>query len=183
VAPKKVVVPGEIASLRQGQMSTVMLGLDFASPSDRDDSFLARFDIKFNGGSIPVEVRPSLGQLLGPCKRSRVEFDSGISKLLGFNRVESLFQVSDRSFLTVGWIRKHANLTPVEDNGGQEDLVNGLRLIGSLPASGDPVFVILTCADTGSGTITVCCEQALAVNGIMNLLKKAIAEASLPESE
>jgi hypothetical protein len=170
-----MVAPNEIASLRQGQMSNVILGVDFASVSDRDDSLLARFDIKFNGGSAPVELRPSIGQLLDPCQKSLSDFESAMSKLQGFNRVANTFQLSDTSFLTTKWIRKHANLTPVK-GGNNENLEQGVRFVGSLPASGDPVYVMVTCKQTGSGTVTVCCEQALAINGIANSLKKAIAE-------
>ena len=176
IAPKRVAVPNEIASLKQGQMSNVMLGIDFASSSDRDDSLMARFDIKFNGGSTPVELRPSLGQLLQPCDRNLSDFHSGMSKLQGFNRVANTFQLSDASFLTTEWIRKQANLTPVKEATKESSLEQGLHFVASLPASGDPVFVTVTCSQSGSGTVTVCCEQALAVNGIANSLKKAITE-------
>jgi hypothetical protein len=170
-----LVVPGEIVQLRQGQMSSVMVGIDFTSPSDRDDSLLAKFEIKFNGGNIPVEIRPPLVHLLQPCQRSSSDFTSGMAKLQGFNRVESSFSVSDPSFLTTHWIKKQASLTPVSTS---DSLKEGLRFVGSLPASGDSVFLVIGCSESGAGTIIVCCEQALAVNGITNSLKKAIAEFS-----
>ena len=175
IGPKKAVVPGEIAGLKQGQMSNVMLGIDFASASDRDDSLLARFDIKFTGGSVPIEIRPSLVQLLQPCKRSSSDFDSGLAKFQGFNRVESSFNVPDISFLTSRWLLKEANLTPVSKS---DRLETGVRFMACLPASGDTVFVVITASESGVGKITVGCDQALAVNGIANSLKKAISEAS-----
>jgi len=157
-------------------MSSVMLGIDFASPSDRDDSLLARLDIKFNGGSSPVEIRPSLIELLQPCDRSKNEFDAGMAKLQGFNRVESTFKVANTAFLTQEWVRKNASLTQAK--GAGEKLSEGLCFVGTLPASGDPVFVLIACAESGDGKISVCCEQALAVNGIVNSLKKAISVAA-----
>ena len=175
IGVKKAVVPPEIVGLKQGQMSNVMLGIDFAGASDRDDSLLARFDIKFNGGSVPVEIRPSLVQLLQPCKRSSSEFDSGMAKLQGFNRVDASFATSDISFLTSRWLQKQANLTPVSKS---DDLSKGVRFIANLPASGDAVFVVVTATEGGTGKVTVCCEQAMAVNGIANSLKKAISEAT-----
>ncbi|CAB9508168.1 AP-3 complex subunit beta-1 [Seminavis robusta] len=175
IGPKKVVVPGEIAQLRQGQMSSVMVGIDFASPSDRDESLQAKFDIKFNGGSIPVEVRPPLVHLMQSCQRSDSDFGSGMAKLQGFNRVDASFSLANPSFLTTHWILKHASFTPVSMS---DKLKEGLRFVGCLPASGDPVFVLVACSESGVGKLTVCCEQALAVNGITNSLKKAIAEAS-----
>lgn len=175
IAPKKAVVPGEVAELRQGQMANVMLGIDFVGASDRDDSLLARFDIKFNGGNVPVEIRPSLVELLQPCKRTNSEFDGGMAKLQGFNRVDSSFTTPDISFLTSRWLMKQANLTPVSKS---DKLNTGVRFVASLPASGDPVFVVITASQAGAGKVTVCCEQALAVNGIANSLKKAITEAS-----
>lgn len=175
IGPKKAVVPGEIVQLKQGQMSNVILGIDFASPSDRDDSLLARFDIKFNGGSVPMEIRPNLVQLLQTCKKSSSEFDGGMAKLQGFNRVESSFNVPDVSFLTSRWLQKQAHLTPVSKS---DSLGAGARFVASLPASGDAVFVVVTASEGGVGKVTVCCEQALAVNGIANSLKKSINEAS-----
>lgn len=182
IGPKKVVVPGEIASLKQGQMSLVILGIDFVTPSDRDGNLLAKFDIKTNSGGIPVEFRPNLGQLLLPCKRTETEFNTGISKLQGFNRITSKFTISDPSKITASWIQKRVFVNPIitkGDNNNNNSLLNsegGLRMVGSLPESGDPVFVHMKCTEAGSndGTITVCCEQALAVNGIMNILKKAL---------
>ena len=175
IGPKKVVVPREIAALGQGQMALVVLGIQFTSSSDRDDSLSARFEIKYNGGTIPAEVRPCLLQLLHPCVKSRIEFDSGVQRLQGFNRVDSSFTVRDAStFLTKSWMRKNGNLTPIKESSTS---TTGMRFAASLPASGDPVFVLLSCNSEG-GTITVWCGQALAVNGIVNVLKKAIVEAT-----
>lgn len=160
-------------------MSNVMLGIDFVSASDRDDSLMARFDIKFNGGSAPVELRPNLAQMLQPCQRKPNEFDNGMAKLQGFNRVTISFDVSDSSFLTEEWVRKYASLTPVSGSDHHVSVEEGLRFVGSLPASGDPIYVKIACPATGTGSVTVCCEQALAVNGIANALKKAIMEYSM----
>lgn len=174
IGPKKIAVPVEIAALQQGQRSSVVLGIEFANASDRDDCLLARFEIKFNGGTLPVEVRPSLLQMLKSCPKSRSDFDTAVQKLHGFNRVDVAFAAPDSSFLTTAWVKKIANLTPVSGSGDSSD---EMRFAGCLPASGDPVFVVISCSD-GGGKIVVCSEHALAVNGIVNSLKKAIADAS-----
>ena len=175
IGPKKVVVPREIAALEQGQMASVVLGVQFTSSSDRDDSLSARFEIKYNGGTFPIEIRPCLLQLLQPCVKNRIEFDSGTQRLQGFNRVDSSFTARDAStLLTKSWMRKNGNLTPIKESTTSTD---GMRFAASLPASGDLVFVLLCCTSEG-GTITVWCGQALAVNGIVNVLKKAIIEAT-----
>jgi hypothetical protein len=56
---------------------------------------------------------------------------------------------------------------------------DSLRLAGTLPASGDPVYILVTCHEkSGQGKIVVCCDHALAVNSIMNVMKRALAELS-----
>lgn len=180
ISPSKVVVPPEIDLLRAGQCTDAMIGIDFASPSDRDGSLLAKFDIKSASGSIPVEIKPVLADLLLPCKRSIGEFDEEIDKLHGFQRVESklsLVDPSQRATLPEHILRVVA-LTPVGKSSSiwKNDV---LRLAGTLPASGDPMYILVTCNETsGQGKIVVCCDHALAVNSIMNVMKRALAELS-----
>ena len=158
-------------------MATVVLGIEFNDCIDRDDSLLARFEIKYNGGALPMEVRPSLLELLQPCMKNRREFDGATRKLQGFNCVDSSFSLpSASSLVTRKWVSKNGNLTPIkEDN----KVLDGMRFAGSLPSSGDTVFVFLCCTSQG-GNVTVWCEQALAANCIVHALKKAIVEARKP---
>ena len=53
-----------------------------------------------------------------------------------------------------------------------------LRLAGILPDSLDLVYVLVICAAdaAGHGKFLACCDHALVVNSIMNLLKRAITE-------
>jgi AP-3 complex subunit beta len=180
ISPSKVVVPPEIDLLRAGQCTDAMIGIDFASTSDRDGSLLAKFDIKSASGSIPVEIKPVLADLLLPCKRNIGEFDEEIDKLHGFQRVESklsLVDPSQRAKLPEHILRFVA-LTSVGKSSSiwKHDF---LRLAGTLPASGDPVYILVTCHEkSGQGKIVVCCDHALAVNSIMNVMKRALAELS-----
>lgn len=176
ISPRKVVLPLEIDQLASGKKSECIVGIDFASPSDRDGVMQAKFEIKFGSGSVPADLKPSIGDLLLPCKRTREDFDSAIARMHGFNRVESSFSVpaSDRAEIP-SRIFARAALTWV----GSRKIAwkdDAIRFAGALPASGDPVYVLLKCDANGKGKISVFCDHALAVNSIMNLLKKAIHE-------
>ena len=45
-------------------VSSVFIGLTFASASDRDGVSVAKFDVKSDRGATSIEVRPTLGELL-----------------------------------------------------------------------------------------------------------------------
>lgn len=119
-----------------------------------------------------MELKPSLGDLLKPLKVTKTEFDSKMQRMQGFQRVVSKFQTSNLSTLPPSLLKAVA-LTSVGKLTWKE---NKLRLAGMLPANTDPVFVLFQCDEAGgSGNVTVCCESAVAVNSIMNALKRAIA--------
>ena len=133
---------------------------------------VAKLEVKLGtGGGIPVEIKPSLGDLLLPCHRSVDEFDKAIVTMQGFQRVESTFPSPDdvRSELPSRIIKTVA-LTPVKTLKWKDDQI---RLAGLLPASLNPVLVLIKCPkDSKEGKIIVCCDQAVAVNAIMNVLRK-----------
>jgi AP-3 complex subunit beta len=182
IGPRKVVLPPEITCLAIGQKTECVIGIDFASASDRDGSLLARLDIKYGGGGIPVEIKPSIGDVLMPCKRTIEEFDADIRRMQGFQRIESSFSVPPASRSEVPrCLLSTASLSSVgktsasswkDDNGSNSTL----RWAGTLPASSDPVYVMVSCSSSGEGKITVCCDHALVVSTLMNLLKKSIRE-------
>ena len=135
---------------------------------------VGRFDIKTStGGGIPIEIKPSLGDLLTPQKTPSVaDFNASMNRMQGFQRVTSKFQ-SSKLDAVPQILLKSAALTPVGKAGWQD---NKLRLIGGLPASNDLVFARVECdPNSGAGMITVCCDHAVAVNSIMNILKHAVS--------
>ena len=99
IAARKVVLPLEINELPAGRKAECMMGLDFVSASDRDGVLQAKFEIKFGSGSggIPVEIKPTIGDLLLPCTRTVDQFDAAVNRLQGFNRAETKFSVSGSS--------------------------------------------------------------------------------------
>ena len=177
IGPRKVVVPPEMNQVAVGQKSECLVGIDFAGASDRDGSLHAKLEIKFGSGGMPVDIKPSIGDLLLPCRRSVAEFDAAVSRMHGFNRVESKFSVAGAS-REEQLPRRLLSRVALSVVGGNKLAWDGdkLRLAGTLPASSDPVYVLTTCSVTGQGKIVVCCDHALVVNSIMNLLKRAIAE-------
>jgi len=180
IVPKRVVAPPEIAQLSKGQQVDCVIGIEFSGISDREGSLLAKVDVKFGSGGIPVDIKPSLSDVLLPPlnnKRYSVdEFDSAIGRLRGFQRVETTL-MAPRSQLPVLLMQAVA-LTPVGSNSAKWK-GDKLRLVGILPASSDPVFVQVTCKDSSSSDpakaqVTVCCDHALAANCIVNHIKRSI---------
>ena len=80
-------------ALKKGEMTTATLGISFQSASDREGVLQARFDFKSDRGSNAVDIRPSLGDMLQPCRMNMKDFDSCVEMLQGFSRVVSKFQL------------------------------------------------------------------------------------------
>ena len=172
---KKVLCPTEIAELKKGQVANATIFVLFASASNREGDMVARLDIKTSIGGTPVDLKPSLGDLLLPPKSQTVtEFDASMQKMQGFQRVTTKFRTTELMAVPMR-IMKSAALSPV---GKLSWVDNKLRFMGGLPASSDTVCVRLECdPKSGSGTITVCCDHAVAVNNITNLLKHAVSSS------
>lgn len=169
VAVKRAVWPPEISELKKGQVANATLCIEFASTSNREGDMVARVDIKSSTGGVPVEFNPTLGDLLKSRKLKEAEFDSSQARMQGFARVTSSFQTSDMDSIPKS-VLKHAALTPVGKLAWKD---KKLRLVGGLPAGDDLVLVLIQC-DGGSGSITVCCDHAVAVNSILNVVKRAL---------
>lgn len=166
--------PPDVAELKVGQVANTVLCLAFASASNRDGDMVGRFDIKTaTGGGIPIEIKPSLADLLTPQNAPSVaDFDNSMKGMQGFQRVTSKFQSSNLDAVPQ-MLLKSASLTPVGNAGWQD---NKLRLVAGLPASNDLVLAKVECDRTsGGGMITVCCDHAVAVNSVMAILKHAVS--------
>lgn len=176
IGARHVVTPQEIAALKKGETTTATLGISFQTASDRDGALQARFDFKSDRGSSAVDIRPSIGYMLQPCRISSKDFESGMNALQGFSRVVSKFQVDSTSYDALPRsIMKHAALTPLDQTVAWKD--SKFCLAGTLPASMDKIFVVMECdRKTGTGTITVCCEHALACNSLKDVLKSAVTD-------
>ena len=199
ISIKKVICPPEIAELKTGQMSNATICIEFANIPDREGDMTARLDINSStAGSMPVELKPSLGELLLPLQVNKSEYESTMDRMQGFQRIVSSFQsnVSSSSstsssrnevFATLATrVLKCAALTPVGKSSSATTFnkERQFKLVGSLPTSKDIVLVLVqlndnaTTDDDGtnviSGTITVCCDHAVAVNSIMNVIKRTL---------
>lgn len=182
IRPRQVVVPPTIPMIAPGSTVDCMVGIDFAGTSDRDGSFIARIEVKFGSGGIPADLQPTLGDLLLPVLQPgpASTFDAAIARLQGFQRIEATIEGnSDSSNLwsatQVGeQLLSVAALTRVDVN---DDITTAqqLRLMGILPASGDPIYVLATVSSERNGVqLTVCCEHALVVTTVMSLLKRSL---------
>lgn len=183
IGTRNVVIPQEIMALKKGEMTTAILGLSFQSASDRDGALQARFDFKSDRGNTPVDIRPSLGDMLQPCRMNQAEFDSKVESLQGFSRVTSTFQLPDPVSQSFGAlpvsVMKHAALTPVDRKLAWKD--GKLCLVGTLPSSTDKIYVLVECdKNSGAGSLTVCCEHPLACNSLKDVLKSAVTSAPTP---
>jgi hypothetical protein len=142
-----------------------------------------------SGGSLPLEIKPLLADVLLPKRGPTVispfsasEFDQAVQLLQGFSRVESTFQWDhdsngggDSGLQSLSrHLRKWAALTVIYAGDDEQVDKNVIRLAGSLPAANDPVFVRVHKMPTApKWKVVVCCDHALPVNSIMNAMKKA----------
>ena len=96
ISPSKVITPPEIPVLKKGMVSTLFIGITFASATDRDGVTVAKFDVKSDRGTTSIEVRPSLGDLLLNDTKclSQSDFDTAVSSLHGIQRITSTFTLS-----------------------------------------------------------------------------------------
>jgi len=177
ISPSRVVTPPEFPALKKGMASAVIVGITFASASDRDGVAVAKFDVKSDRGTTSIEVRPTLGELLkddASKTTSQSDFDAAVSALQGIQRISWTFALSpmnDINFKNLpSTILQHLNLKQI----GKWD--GDCSFVGALPASGQEVYVVVKCDSvTGYGEITVCSHDAMAANSVMNLLKHALA--------
>lgn len=96
IAPSRVIAPPEILALKKAQVSTVSLGISFASATDKDGMSVAKFDVKTDRGTTPIEIRPSLGEFLANTEPiDRAIFDKSVRDMHGIiQRATSTFSMS-----------------------------------------------------------------------------------------
>ena len=201
ITPSKAIIPPEIPILNKGMASTVFIGLTFATATDRDGVTVAKFDVKSDRGGTSIECRPTLGELLSdeaPRDMSQSDFDTKTSGLHGIQRTSSPFTLSptnaDNFDSLPRTVLQHLNL--VSESTVDDSIVLVLMLIyisiiypqksigkwtgkgcfvGTLPSSGQEVYVTITCdKKTGNGNVHVCCNDAMAANSLLNLLKQTL---------
>lgn len=176
ISPSKVILPPEISVLKQGQTSSIFIGITFESATDRDGVAVAKFDVKSDRGSTSIDIRPSIGELLDTPPKI-TDFDAATAEFEGnkFLMITSSFllsPISDEKFKSVPTkILKHLYLRQIgkwPEKG---------CFVGKLPESGDHVFIRIQCDKvTGSGKITVCGNNAMASNSIANLVKSSLSD-------
>ncbi len=174
IGPKRTAVPPEIAALGKDQMAVAILGLEFASVSDRDGSLQARLDVKSDRGTNPLDLRPPLTELVRPLVVNGNVFSDSMNRMQGFQRVVCSFAISANRVATLeSVVLKHIALLPL-DKEETRQAKQRLRLVGQLPASTDKLYVVVECDETGAGSLNVCCDNAIANNSVIDTLKKAL---------
>lgn len=178
ISPSKVITPSEFPALKKGMASNVFVGIVFASASDRDGVAVAKFEVKSDRGTTSIEVRPTLGELLrddATKSTSQPAFDAAVSRLHGIQRISSTFalKATTRNEIISSTIMQHLNLKQI---GKWTTATARGSFVGVLPASRQEVYVVVKCDSvTGYGDVTVCSNDAMAANSIMNLLKQALS--------
>eukprot|EP00548_Thalassiothrix_antarctica_P014824 CAMPEP_0194176076 /NCGR_PEP_ID=MMETSP0154-20130528/10063_1 /TAXON_ID=1049557 /ORGANISM="Thalassiothrix antarctica, Strain L6-D1" /LENGTH=1487 /DNA_ID=CAMNT_0038890141 /DNA_START=352 /DNA_END=4815 /DNA_ORIENTATION=+ len=170
------VVPPEITTLKKGKMTICILGLVFASLSNREGTLQAKFDLKSGRGSTPLDIRPSLVELVKPLTMDVPMFEQNIHRLRGFQRITSDFTIPSAATNTdyiPRMILKQVALRPLDEQSWTNNKT--LQLVGCLPASAtEKLYIVVQQQGTSSGKITVCCDNAMATNSILDSLKKAL---------
>ena len=172
---KKTLCPPEIKELKANQSTTAILIFQFASMSNREGDIVGRIEVKQGyGGSIPIEFKPSLGELLQPPKKtvSVEQFDAALARMQGFQRVESSYTMSQPMASTAKVLIKQSSFQPIGNE--QSSSNERLRFMGLLPVTNQPVMVKLE-PTNGRGKIVVGCDDVVAINSISSLVKRAVS--------
>lgn len=162
--------------MKKNQVCNTTVVIEFTSVSDREGDLTGRLEIKCgSGGGVPIEIKPSLCELLKPCTTPTTvqDFDQSMQRMQGpFQRVETSFSTNLNLEGISHSIRKNSALTPI----GENQSATVLRVMGILPASNQPVFVLVNMPNAagGTGKIHVCCDHAVAINSISGQLKRIL---------
>ena len=159
--------------LKANQSTTAILIFQYTTMSNREGDMVGRIEVKQGyGGSVPIEVKPTLGELLQPPKKafSSQEFDSAITRMQGFQRVESSYKSSRSLASIVELLKKHSSLRTI----GSGKKLDKLRMMGLLPSGGEAVMVKID-PSNGGGKIIVCCDNVVVINSILGLVKRVVS--------
>lgn len=157
--------------LKANQSTIAMLIFQFASMSNREGDIVGRIEVKQGyGGSVPIEFKPSLGELLRPPNKtiSNEQFDTALARMQGFQRVMSSFTTSLPLTSIAEALKKQSSFKLIGN------VSENLRMMGLLPASDESVMVKIE-ATNGGGKITVCSDNVVAINSILSLVKRAVS--------
>jgi len=172
---KKTLCPPEIMELKANETTNAIVIFQFAKMSDREGDIVGRIEVKQGyGGSVPIEFKPSLGELLQPPNKamSVKEYDVALARMQGFQRVESPY-TSSKSMASIGKsLMKQSSFRPI--GGAEIDANKSLRMIGLLPVGKEPVMVKFEPSSNG-GKIIVCCDHVVVINSILSLVKRAVS--------
>jgi len=162
-------VPPEITTLSPGTMSCSMIGVVFNSVSDREDTLQAKLDIKTSRGNHVFDLRPPLVELVQPLPNNTImsleTFRTEMKTKQGFQRVKTKLNMTGEALYEV--LLKHIAIPPLIKDDKKE-----LNLAGVLCQQ--KVYITVDCS---SGNCTVCYDNALAANSILDFIRKAVQSA------
>mmetsp|Transcript_15626 Transcript_15626/g.36015 ORF Transcript_15626/g.36015 Transcript_15626/m.36015 type:complete len:1375 (-) Transcript_15626:77-4201(-) len=171
---KKTLCPPEIMELNANKSISACLIFEFTSMSNRDGDIVGRIDVKQGyGGSVPIEFKPSLSELLLPPDKtwSVQEFDAAMTRMQGFQRVDSSYKTSLPIASIPQVVIKNSSFQVVGNALVTSD--KKFRLIGLLPENKQPVMVKIE-ANNDGGKIVVCCDHVVVINTILSVVKRSI---------
>ena len=86
IPTSRISIPQEISSLESMKVSSAIIGLEFAQASDKEGALLAKFDLKCDRGTTPIDICPPLAETVKPSPISVEKFDESIMKLQGIHQ-------------------------------------------------------------------------------------------------
>lgn len=174
----KSMLPLEIATLDTTKISYAVVGIEFSQASDKDGAMWAKFDVKSDRGVIPIDICPSLAELIEPIQMSQHEFDTAARKLQGIHQqTMASFKASFDNILET--VLKVSSIAVVEEC--TSDL---FKFAGVLPASRTPVLLSVKCSSSlGSVDIQIYCDNAMALSPLLSSFKSAISNDGIEDKK
>lgn len=166
IGVQKSCAPPEITTLSPGTMAHAMLGIVFNSVSDREGTLQAKLDIKTSRGNHIFDLRPPLVELLQPLPVNHLmsleTFMAEMKTKQGFQRVKTKLNMVGEALYSL--ILRNVALPPLKK--GDKERLN---MVGMLCQQ--KVYIAVDCSN---GNCTVCCDNALAANSILDSIQKAV---------
>jgi len=166
IGVQKSCAPPEITTLSPGTMTHAMLGIVFNSVSDREGTLQAKLDIKTSRGNHTFDLRPPLVELVQPLPVNRLmsleTFMAEMKTKQGFQRVKTKLNMLGEALYSL--ILRNVALPPLKK--GDKERLN---MVGMLCQQ--KVYIAVDCSN---GNCTVCCDNALAANSILDSIQKAV---------
>lgn len=162
-------LPMEISTLENSKLSYAIVGIEFAQASDKDGAMMAKFDIKCDRGTTPIDICPPLAEMIRPVHLSRQEFDTAIEKLQGIHQQTMASFHAPLGNILVN-IQEASGMMEVE---GSEE--HNYKLAGALPFSGNLVLLhVKWDSISKSGEIHIYCDNAMALSPLITYFMRAI---------